>query len=85
VISGISLNLMVFMTPFMPLILTALYYEPLRNNYRFPDDPEQYDVLFKNSDLHLFLSEIGGFVLLLLLLTTVYQQAYKKWYALPDQ
>lgn len=85
VVSGISLNLLVFMTPFMPLIVTGLYYESLRNRYRFPDDPEQYDVLFKNAGLHLFLSEIGGFVLLVLLLTTVYQQAYKKWYSLPEQ
>lgn len=84
-ISGISLNLLVFMTPFMPLIITALYYESLRNSYQFPDDPEQYDLLFKNAELHFFLSEIGGFVLLVLLLTTVYQQAYKKWYALPEQ
>lgn len=84
-ISGISLNLLVLMTPFMPLIVTALYYESLRDRYRFPDDPEQYDVLFKNAGLHFFLSEIGGLVLLILLLTTVYQQAYKKWYALPEQ
>jgi hypothetical protein len=85
VISGISLNLLVFMTPFMPLIVTALYYESLRDRYRFPGDPEQYEVLFKNAELHFFLSEIGGFVLLALLLTTVYQQTFKKWYALPEQ
>lgn len=85
VISGIGLNLLVFMTPFMPLIVTGLYYESLRNRYRFPDDPEQYDILLKNAELHFFLSEIGGFVLLILLLTTVYQQAYRKWYSLPEQ
>ena len=85
VISGISLNLLVFMTPFMPLIVTALYYESLRDIYRFHGDPEQYEVLFKNAELHFFLSEIGGFVLLALLLATVYQQAFKKWYALPEQ
>ena len=73
------------MTPFMPLIVTALYYESLRNRYRFSGDPEQYDTLFKNAELHYFVSEIGGFVLLIVLLTTVYQQAYKKWYALPEQ
>ncbi len=84
-ISGISLNHLVFMTPFMPLIVTALYYESLRNRYRFSGDPEQYDTLFKNAELHYFVSEIGGFVLLIVLLTTVYQQAYKKWYALPEQ
>ncbi|HET6769838.1 MAG TPA: hypothetical protein VFH08_20660, partial [Chitinophagaceae bacterium] len=85
VISGISLNLLVFMTPFMPLIVTALYYESLRKRYRFSGNPEQYDILFRNADLHYFLSEIGGFVLLAVLLTTVYRQAYKKWYSLPEQ
>jgi MFS family permease len=84
VVSGIALNLLVFMTPFMPLIITSYYYDSLRERYSHYLYKE-YEHLFKNEGLHMFLSEIGGGVLLLLLLATVYQMAYKKWFALPEQ
>jgi hypothetical protein len=85
VVSGIALNLLVFMTPFMPLVITALYYESLRDKYNSYVDPVAYNKLFENEYRDLFLSEIGGALLLLILLGTLYQQAYKKWFALPEQ
>lgn len=85
VISGIALNLLVFMTPFMPLIITSYYYEWLRKKYDHLNDWGQYEHLFKNERLHMFISELGGGLLLLLLLATFFQMAYKKWYALPEQ
>jgi len=84
VISGIALNLLVFMTPFMPLIITSYYYDSLRDKYdNYPY--KQYEHLFENEQLHMFYSEIGGGLLLILLLATLYQMAYKKWFALPEQ
>ena len=85
VISGIGLNLLVFMTPFMPHIITALYYKALHDRYRYQHDPLEYAKAFENEDYHLFLSEIGGGILLILLLATLYQMAYKKWFSLPEQ
>ena len=84
VVSGIALNLLVFMTPFMPLVITSYYYESLHDRYSHSEYRE-YAHLFENQRLHMFLSEIGGGVLLILLLATLYQMAYKKWFALPEQ
>ena len=88
VVSGIALNLLVFMTPFMPLIITSYYYEKLHRKYSlilYKEDDRTYEQLFGNEKLHMFMAEIGGGLLLLLLLATLYQMAYKKWYALPEQ
>jgi hypothetical protein len=85
VISGIGLNLLVFMTPFMPLVITGMYYNSLREKYRFTDNTEEHKRLFENEHFHFILSEIGGFLLLILLLATIYEVAYKKWFALPEQ
>ncbi|HKC37302.1 MAG TPA: hypothetical protein VKB95_14600, partial [Chitinophagaceae bacterium] len=57
-ILGIALNLLVFMTPFMPLVITSLYYESLRNKYRYDNNWIQYGRLFENERIHSFLSEI---------------------------
>lgn len=83
-ITGISLNLSLFMTPFMPLIITATYYESLRSQYRNSENLIEYSKYFENEQLHYFLSEIGGVLLLVLLLATIYQKAYRKWFALPE-
>ena len=84
--SGIGLNLFVFMTPFMPLVVTAYYYQILRERYFYSNyyKPDEYGKLFENEEYHLFLSEIGGTLLLILLLATLYHKAYKKWYSLPE-
>jgi len=85
VVFGIGLNLLVFITPFMPLVITGLYYKSLRDRFNYPYVQEEYIKAFRNEDYHFFLSEIGGGVLLILLLATLYQMAYKKWFSLPEQ
>lgn len=78
---GIALNLFVFFLPYIPLICVALYYDYLRETYHSYEHPE----LFQHKDLHLLLSEIGGFVLLVVLLELVIRPLYRKWYSLPEQ
>lgn len=85
VVSGIALNLLILITPFMPLVITAFYYSSLRNKYEFSNVWDNYRHLFVNERLHYFMSEIGGFILLLILLATLYQMLYRKWYSLPEQ
>jgi hypothetical protein len=85
VISGIGLNLLVFITAFMPIIATAAYYNYLHNKYELRDDFGMYDRIFKYEALHFIMAEIGGILLLLVLLATLYQRAYRKWYSLPEQ
>jgi len=84
VVSGIALNLAVFITPIMPLIITAAYYSALHKKYDYIYRWESYDRFFQNEEYHYFLAEIGGFVLLFLLLATFYQKAYKKWFSQPE-
>jgi hypothetical protein len=85
VVSGIGLNLLVFMTPFMPLVITGLYYKSLQDSFRYPYDSVEHAIAFKNEEYHFLLAEIGGGILLILLLATLYQMAYKKWFSLPEQ
>ena len=84
VVSGIALNLAVFITPIMPLIVTAAYYSALHKKYDYINRWESYSYFFKNEEYHYFLAEIGGFVLLFLLLATLYQKAYRKWFSQPE-
>ena len=86
VFSGIALNLALFMVPLVPFTIVNLYYFYLHERY----DSPPYDTItslyvFRNEELHYFLAEIGGFVLLLALVATVIQKAYRRWYALPEQ
>ncbi len=84
-VSGIALNLLVFITPFMPLVITASYYSSLRHRYIYGNELIPSDYLFVNEERNYFIAEIAGFILLLVLLATLYQMAYRKWYALPEQ
>jgi len=78
---GISLNLFVFFLPYIPTIMVAQYYAHLRQKYYSYQHPEK----FQYQDLHTQLAEIGGLVLVFLLLDMVIIPLYRKWFALPEQ
>lgn len=91
VFTGIALNLAVICTPFVPLVGVALYYAINRPYYY-----DQYLYTYGNpyidySDqretvaMHYYISEIFGFIILLVLIETVYKWAYRKWYAAPEE
>ena len=85
VIPGIGLNFLVLMTPFIPLVITSIYYDSLRKKYLYLDEIRiEYGQYFRNERLHYHLAQIGGFLLLILLLATLYQMAYRKWFSLPE-
>lgn len=84
-VTGIGLNLLVFMTAFMPLLITGYYYSTLRKKYYRESEWRLHEDYFRNEEYHYFLSEVGGFLLLILLLATVYRLAFKKWFSLPEQ
>ncbi len=78
---GISLNLFVLGVPYIPLLCVNLYYE-----YRkFEDNLYNRPHKFIHEHLHYLLSEIAGFVILVVLLDTVILPLYRRWYALPEQ
>ncbi|MGC4101755.1 hypothetical protein [Ferruginibacter sp.] len=81
-LQGIGLNLFVFMTPFMPLVFVAL--NEARTRYRYYDYTYLQTEKPHNTALYLFIAEIAGAVILLILLETVFRKLYRKWYAAPE-
>lgn len=91
VFTGIALNLTAVMTPFVPLLLVGMYYEYVGHNYAYYD----VDLAIYNSDyveidrstelLHYNIAEIFGFVILLIMIETVFKWMYRKWYAAPEE
>ncbi len=86
VFKGIALNLVVLSTTFVPLMAVGLYYAILRWYYREIEfyDYYHYDI-YPNKDFHLFLAEIGGLVLFLVLVETLFKRLYRSWYAAPEE
>lgn len=81
-VMGIGINLFVFLIPIMPVISVGCYYAVLRQRYsHLGIEPYDSDVMYTN----LFYAEIGGSVLLIVLLLTYIQGLYRKWYSLPEE
>jgi len=80
VITGVALNLFVFIVPAFPLIVMAWvtewkqqqYYETYNTYAGFDMDP------------YLIYAEIGGPVLFLILLATYIGRIYRRWYSMPE-
>jgi hypothetical protein len=83
VFGGISLNLVLFLTPFIPLVSVAYYYALLTIKHQY-DKPYPYK-LFENQLLHFTYGEMAGFVLLLLMVSLFFSRKYRLWYAQPEQ
>jgi uncharacterized membrane protein len=81
-VTGILLNLFVFIVTALPILMLGWYYEYKKNQmeqtgykfYREPFDFEDYAVY----------AEVGGALLLLVLLATFISKAYRRWFSLPE-
>ena len=76
-IQGIALNLFMFMTPFIPLVFVALNESMERHRYYEP----RYREEVSNTALYIFIAEIAGGLILLVLLELLFRKLYRKWYA----
>lgn len=88
-ISAIGLNLAVTLLPLIPLMITTLYYRSKhewfdQNKMGFEENSELYHQMFGNESLHMMMAQIGGFVLLVILIPLLIGGLYRKWYALPE-
>jgi len=83
IIRGIALNLFLACVFFLPLLIAFNYFEG-REMYMVFEDAvlEAQEREFKK--LVYVCCEIGGFVLLMVLLPTYFYRAYRRWYALPE-
>jgi hypothetical protein len=79
VVTGIMINLFVLLIPFLPLLFVRWSYE--LKIPRFHEDPPIDYVAWDN---YFLLAEIGGAVLLLILLATYIGKVYRRWYSLPE-
>ena len=77
-IQGISLNLFLFATPFIPLIFVALN-EAIKQRQSYIIKTQ-----VDNSTLYFLIAEIAGSVILLVLLEPLFRKLYRKWYAAPE-
>lgn len=84
-IQGIGLNLFFFMTPFVPLLLTAYYIQSTRWDSDYPYSYRHHDWPGGLSETDLMMiAEVSGVVLGLLLIQFLFRKLYRKWYALPE-
>lgn len=81
-VGGISLNLALFLTPFLPLIITSIVYEIMEDRARSSDTYMAED--FYQKYFHLTIAEVAGFILLLIVVEPLFKRMYRKWYAQPE-
>lgn len=89
VFTGIALNLAVLCTPFIPLLSVLLYYRFHQFDYMdgvyYDYSTDLYQQHHDTEILHYQISEIFGFIILLVMIETVYKWMYRKWYAAPEE
>jgi hypothetical protein len=81
VVTGIFMNLFVSLIPFFPLICIAWYYRWKQEQYYAKE--EYY--FWENEGLYFLYAEIAGPVLFVILLTTLINKLYRRWYSLPQE
>jgi hypothetical protein len=79
VVTGIMINLFVFMILLLPWVIVSSCYELKRP--RFHEDPPIDSAAW---DRYFLLAETGGALLLLILLATYIGKVYRRWYSLPE-
>ena len=83
IIRGIALNLFQICVFFLPLLIAFNYFEG-REMYMVLEDAV-LEAQEREFEKMVYVScEIGGFVLLMMLLPTYFYRAYRRWYALPE-
>jgi hypothetical protein len=88
-VTGIALNLWVASTPFIPLLITNLYYYIVHEKYQYfkYSDIEQqlYLEKIRLEKVHYLYAEIIGFIVFFFLIEFLFKKLYRKWYAQPEQ
>lgn len=82
-VQGIALNLFVFLTPVIPLIMVGLHYSWYEHeHYRLNGTAYQEPYNFA---LYSVMAEIAGAFILLILIQFVFKSLYRKWHAAPEE
>jgi hypothetical protein len=79
-VSGILINLFVFIVALLPVLFFGCYYQWKREqNYKLQ---VQEDLSYMHE--YFYYAELGGALLLLVLLATYIGKVYRRWYSLPE-
>lgn len=81
-INGIGINLFVLSVSFFPLVCAGYYFAWLEENARITRTYRHE--IYESALTWLSVAEIGGIVLLLVLIPTFIHKLYKRWYSLPE-
>lgn len=84
--NGIAINLFLYLTPFIPIVITGLVYTIIRETYSNGTikQYERYKELTKYEGMHMNIAQVAGFVLLVIMIEPVFKKLYRKWFALPE-
>jgi uncharacterized membrane protein len=78
-ITGIAINLVLWLLPFIPLCAVALYYAGMDLS-----DRADYERYYFERPYYLLLAEVFGFLLLLAMIGPFFHRIYRKWYPAPE-
>lgn len=79
IVTGIGLNLLVFFTLYLPLIIVSWYFYNVERKNPMPDAG-----FYAEQQKYLLYAEIAGALLLLLLIEPVFKKCYRRWWAQPE-
>jgi hypothetical protein len=79
-LTGIWINLFVFFITILPILIISWYYAWKKEQAYARDIPFEYPDFYR----HMLFAEIGGALLLLVLLATYIHRVYRRWYSLPE-
>jgi hypothetical protein len=82
-LTGIGINLFVFIISFFPLFIVGWCYAIAKDRHYKKNDHTPFDPA-GIWDQYFLLAEIGGMLLLLILLATYISKVYRRWYSLPE-
>ena len=82
-VTGIGINLFVFLVFMFPLGAYSYYYATVVRENNLLPNPRYID--YEALGVYLWYAELAGPLLLLILLATYIPKVYRKWYALPEE
>lgn len=81
VVTGIMTNLFVFIIPVFPLVMLGWFYAlEMAKSYE-----KRSAFIVENMELYIRYAEIGGALLMLVLMAVYFNKVYRRWYALPQE
>ena len=84
IVVGISINLFSWMIYFLPLVIVAMYYSDLEQQYR-SEAYTNYSIDYDAMQLHFLYAELIGIAIFILAVPTLLHRLYRRWYALPEE